>query len=433
VSVGPESARTRNGPTPTHIGQGDLPAGLAAAYGKAGRIAWDVETTGLDWNHDNLGTCQVYAPGVGASVISMTEEKPAGLIRLLEDPAVQKVFHHAPFDVRFTIRAWDAIPASIRCTKVASKLLKPQAPPGLSRGPGLTVRLQCGIMGVSARTSQPGGAPMSTASIDLDTIRLTPGLHGDRQEGLCLMEAVAWFAGESHTDRPACVSPLLAAAGRTLNDDLPGARRQELVPLIPRLAWTARDGLDERRGYMALDWVVRVWAPAWLDGAGLTVQAAALRSLRPVAGRAAAVAAARVALEVQQAASAARAAARAAAGDTARDAARDAVRDAVRDAGGNAVRAAAQVAAWDAVRAGVDWDSAEAAAAQAAARDAAWAAAEAAAEAAAARDAAEAAAARDAAEAAAEAAARDALAPTASQLQDSAISLYRRMITGEEM
>jgi hypothetical protein len=271
---------------------------------------------------------------------------------------------------------------------------------------------------------------MSTASIDLDTIRLTPGVHGDRQEGLCLMEAVAWFAGESHTDRPACVSPLLAAAGRTLNDDLPDARRQELVPLIPRLAWTAGDGLDERRGYMALDWVVRVWAPAWLDGAGLTVQAAALRSLRPVAGRAAAVAAARVALEVQQAASAARAAAEAAAWAAARDAAqaaaRVAARAAARDAGGNAVRAAAQAAEWDAVQAAVDWDAAEWAAARAAARDAAWAAAQAAAEAAAAE-----AAARDAAWAAAEADARDALAPTASQLQDSAISLYRRMITGE--
>src|SRR5579875_2233414 len=256
--------------------------------------------------------------------------------------------------------------------------------------------------GVSKR-SATGGAPMSTASIDLDTIRLRPGLHRDRQEGLCLMEAVAWFAGEPHTDRPACVSPLLAAAGRTLNDELPDARRQELVPLIPRLAWTAGDGLDERRGYMALDWVVRVWAPAWLDGAGLTVQAAALRSLRPVTGRAA-VAAARVALEVQQAASAARAAAWAAAGDAAGD------------AGGNAVRVAAQVAEWDAVQA-----------AEAAARDAVWAAAQDAAEAAAARDAVQ-----DAAEAAAAwAAARDALAPTASQLQDSAISLYRRMITGE--
>jgi hypothetical protein len=269
---------------------------------------------------------------------------------------------------------------------------------------------------------------MSTASIDLDTIRLTPGVHGDRQEGLCLMEAVAWFAGEWHTDRPACVSPLLAAAGRTLNNELPDARRQELVPLIPRLAWTAGDGLDERRGYMALDWVVRVWAPAWLDGAGLTVQAAALRSLRPVTGRAAAVAAARVALEVQQAASAARAAAQAAAqaaaGDAARAAARDAARDAGGNAGGNAVRVAAQVAAWAAAQAAVDWDAAEAAAAQAAARDAAWAAAQDAAEAAAAWAAA-------AGTAAAQAAARDALAPTASQLQDSAISLYRRMITGE--
>jgi hypothetical protein len=265
---------------------------------------------------------------------------------------------------------------------------------------------------------------MSTASIDLDTIRLTPGVHRDRQEGLSLMEAVAWFAGERHTDRPACVSPLLAAAGRTLHDELPDARRQELVPLIPRLAWTAGDGLDERRGYMALDWVVRVWAPAWLDGAGLTVQAAALRSLRPVTGRAAAVAAARVALEVQQAASAARAAARAAAWAAAGDTAWDAARAAVRDAGGNAMRVAVQVATWDAVRAAVDWDDAGTAAAQDAACDAMWDVVHAAAEAAAAWAAA-------AWAAAAQAAARDALAPTASQLQDSAISLYAQMITGE--
>jgi ribonuclease D len=41
---------------------------------------------------------------------------------------VEKVFHHALFDLRFMIHAWQARPMSIRCTKVASKLLEPNAP-----------------------------------------------------------------------------------------------------------------------------------------------------------------------------------------------------------------------------------------------------------------------------------------------------------------
>jgi ribonuclease D len=128
VSADPESAGTRNGPTPTHIGRGDLPAGLAAAYGKAGRIAWDVETTGLDWRRDRLATCQVFADSVGVSIVGVGSGKPSRLIALLEDPAVEKVFHHAPFDLRFMVHAWDARPTSIRCTKIASKLLEPHAP-----------------------------------------------------------------------------------------------------------------------------------------------------------------------------------------------------------------------------------------------------------------------------------------------------------------
>ena len=39
-----------------------------------------------------------------------------------------KVFHHAPFDLRFMNHASGYRAASVRCTKVASKLLDPQAP-----------------------------------------------------------------------------------------------------------------------------------------------------------------------------------------------------------------------------------------------------------------------------------------------------------------
>lgn len=101
--------------------------------------------------------------------------------------------------------------------------------------------------------------PARYAAIDLKR-----GAHFTPDEGLCLMEAVAYLVGEKHSDRPLCVSPVLAAFGRGLNDCL-GDRRQELKSLIPSLPGTADDGADKRRAFMALDWMVRTWLPSWLD------------------------------------------------------------------------------------------------------------------------------------------------------------------------
>lgn len=110
------------------VEEGDLPADLAAAFGRANRIAWDVETTGLDWRREQLATCQLFAEGVGVVVVKTAGGYPQRLAALLEDPAVEKVFHHAPFDLRFMVHRWDVHPTSVRCTKVASKLLAPDAP-----------------------------------------------------------------------------------------------------------------------------------------------------------------------------------------------------------------------------------------------------------------------------------------------------------------
>jgi ribonuclease D len=107
---------------------GDLPAELATVFGAAPRIAWDVETTGLEWHRERLATCQLFADGVGVVLVSINDGKPPHLAALLENPSVEKVFHHAPFDLRFMVHAWDVQPASVRCTKVASKLLEPDAP-----------------------------------------------------------------------------------------------------------------------------------------------------------------------------------------------------------------------------------------------------------------------------------------------------------------
>ena len=67
-----------------------------------------------------------------------------------------------------------------------------------------------------------------TAAIDLTTLTLAEGAHETRGDGVCLMEAVAWFAGQEHTDHPPCVSPVLAGFGRLWNDGLPDGRRHIL-------------------------------------------------------------------------------------------------------------------------------------------------------------------------------------------------------------
>ena len=118
--------------------------------------------------------------------------------------------------------------------------------------------------------------------LDLTTLTLLKGGHPSRDAGVCLLEAVAYFAGEPHSDRPDCTSPVLGTFGRGLNDVLPDEKRQALVPFVPRMVGTAGDGLDEARSYMALDWLIRTYTPAWLDLAGLTVEAQALRELRRI-------------------------------------------------------------------------------------------------------------------------------------------------------
>jgi len=235
----------------------------------------------------------------------------------------------------------------------------------------------------------------------IDKLTLKSGAHDRRaMDAICVMEAVAWVAGEPHSDHPECVCPVLSALARGWNDTLPSdeERNRLLRPLIPKLIGTrATPAIEQRRAWMLVDWQIRSYAPAFLDLVpGLAGDAAALRSLPEIVD-ATTLDAAMPALRVaQQKGAAAWAAAWAAARAAAWTAARDAAWDAARDAAGTA--------AWDAV-----W-----AAARDAARDAAWDAVWAAA--------------RDAARDAAGTAAWDALAPTVAKLQASMLDLIDRMI-----
>lgn len=113
---------------------------------------------------------------------------------------------------------------------------------------------------------------------------LAYGTHATPEDGRCAMEWVAHLAGEPHSDEPRCVSPVMRAFCIALNDGLEHAPRQRLRPYLTRTIGTADDGLDETRAWLAMDWLIRVYAPAWLSAAELEEPAERLRSLPAVSG-----------------------------------------------------------------------------------------------------------------------------------------------------
>jgi hypothetical protein len=232
------------------------------------------------------------------------------------------------------------------------------------------------------------GSPM-----DLSTIKLDKGAHAKPEKGMCLMEAVAYVQRQPFNDHPKCVSPVLGAYGRSLNDCLPDDERQRLVPLIPGLINTAGDGKDETRAWIAVNWFVRTYTPTFMRLVPSLVEAAvALEELPQITDEATLRLCMEKLTTAREKSAAAGAAARAAAWDAAWDAAGAAAGAATWDAAG----AAARAAAWDAAGAAA-WD-----AARDAAGTAAW--------------------------AAARTAAGAALAPTVKSLQSSAIELFSRLI-----
>ena len=183
---------------------------------------------------------------------------------------------------------------------------------------------------------------MTTQTLTLDDIpnlHLDKGAHDSPDEGMCVMEATALLAGEGMTDSPACASPVIATFLRTWNDQLPDDDRQQLKRYIPLLIGTAGSPeLEGRRAWMALDWLVRTYTPAWLRCAGLTDQADALAGL-PEFADGMDVPSVRPTLEaVRRDATAAGSAAGYAAWSAARSAAERAAGSAARSAAGCALR-----------------------------------------------------------------------------------------------
>lgn len=119
---------------------------------------------------------------------------------------------------------------------------------------------------------------------DIDTSRvwLQPGSHRPRTDRdgrvvlghvpyMCLNELIAWIAGEPWTDRPKCVSPLLGAYGRVINDQMEAHSRQVLKEFVPLLMGTGEpnaraeiEAADRIRAWTLARALFEQWLPAFL-------------------------------------------------------------------------------------------------------------------------------------------------------------------------
>jgi ribonuclease D len=89
-------------------------------------VAWDIETSGLDWSKDRIGLCQLYTPTKNLAIVKIGNTPPKNLQKLLFESSVKKIFHYAIFDLRFMRYHWNAVSKNVSCTKIASKLLQIQ-------------------------------------------------------------------------------------------------------------------------------------------------------------------------------------------------------------------------------------------------------------------------------------------------------------------
>ena len=116
--------------------------------------------------------------------------------------------------------------------------------------------------------------------IDISAVILKSGSHDSPEDGMCVMELSSYIAREPWSDHPACVSPVLGAFLRSWNDSLDEDIRQKLKPYSSRVIGTAGDtAKDEQRAWMAVDWLARTQLAVWLDLAGLSEHAAAVRAV----------------------------------------------------------------------------------------------------------------------------------------------------------
>jgi ribonuclease D len=105
-----------------HLYKGDLPDGLDLGL----VVAIDCETMGLNPHRARLCVVQMSGGDGNSHIvqIGIGQTEAPNLCRMLEDPAVLKLFHFGRFDIAALFNAFGALAAPVYCTKIASRLVR---------------------------------------------------------------------------------------------------------------------------------------------------------------------------------------------------------------------------------------------------------------------------------------------------------------------
>lgn len=105
-----------------YLYQNDLPAGMEFPNG----VAIDTETMGLNPVRDRLCLMQLSSGDGNAHLVQFTDPSydAPNLKKMLADPAIDKLFHFARFDIAAIMAYLNVECAPVYCTKTASRLVR---------------------------------------------------------------------------------------------------------------------------------------------------------------------------------------------------------------------------------------------------------------------------------------------------------------------
>ncbi len=114
-------------------------------------------------------------------------------------------------------------------------------------------------------------------------ITLNAGAHDEGSGQLCAMELANFIAGYAHSDKAGpCTSPVIASVCRGINDGLPDAERQRLLPYLHRMLGSRGSDADEEARYRRfVTLLVTQFIPAALDSIGQNDTADDCRKAKP--------------------------------------------------------------------------------------------------------------------------------------------------------
>jgi hypothetical protein len=102
--------------------------------------------------------------------------------------------------------------------------------------------------------------------VSYQTIKLSKGKHTSPEDGACVMELASMLSGESFTDHPASVCPVIGSFLRSYNDSIDDRRRQSLYEYASRVVGSrGSHRIQEARAARLAEWAEEMHRsrPAW--------------------------------------------------------------------------------------------------------------------------------------------------------------------------